>query len=63
MGESVSRLVKEWILKSFSCFMNHQHWGEKNVISDLLVEYKPNKPLRSLGSSQLVLPQVKSKSF
>ncbi len=27
-------------------------------IADMLTEYKPNRPLRSLGSSQLEIPRV-----
>ncbi len=30
-------------------------------IADLLTEYKPNRPLRSLGSSQLEIPRVHTK--
>ncbi len=30
-------------------------------IADMLTEYKPNRPLRSLGSSQLEIPRVHTK--
>ncbi len=30
-------------------------------IADMLTEYKPNRPLRSLGSSQLEIPRVQTK--
>ncbi len=30
-------------------------------MSDMLTEYKPNRPLRSLGSSQLEIPRVHTK--
>ncbi len=30
-------------------------------ISDMLTEYKPNRPLRSVGSSQLEIPRVHTK--
>ncbi len=30
-------------------------------IADMLTEYKPNKPLRSVGSSQLEIPRVHTK--
>ncbi len=30
-------------------------------MSDMLAEYKPNRPLRSLGSSQLEIPRVHTK--
>ncbi|KAI2658077.1 Tyrosine decarboxylase 2 [Labeo rohita] len=30
-------------------------------IADMLPEYKPNRPLRSLGSSQLEIPRVHTK--
>ncbi len=30
-------------------------------IADILTEYKPNRPLRSLGSSQLEIPRVHTK--
>ncbi len=41
------------ILKYFYSFINH--------IADMLTEYKPNRPLRSLGSSQLEIPRVHTK--
>ncbi len=28
-------------------------------IADMLTEYKPNRPLRSVGSSQLEMPRIK----
>ncbi len=34
--------------------------GPKNI-ADMLTEYKPNRPLRSLGSSQLEIPRVHTK--
>ena len=34
---------------------------KQEYISDLLVEYKPSRALRSLGSSHLLEPHVKSK--
>ncbi len=30
-------------------------------MADMLTEYKPNRPLRSLGSSQLEIPRVHTK--
>ncbi len=30
-------------------------------MADMLIEYKPNRPLRSLGSSQLEIPRVHTK--
>ncbi len=30
-------------------------------MSDMLTEYKPNRPLRSVGSSQLEIPRVQTK--
>ena len=34
---------------------------ESEYISDLLVEYKPSRALRSVGGSQLVEPGVRTK--
>ncbi len=33
----------------------------RKYIADMLTEYKPNKPLRSVGSSQLEIPRVHTK--
>ncbi len=32
-----------------------------SLLADMLTEYKPNRPLRSLGSSQLEIPRVHTK--
>ncbi len=42
------------VYKSLNCL------GPK-YIADMLTEYKPNRPLRSLGSSQLEIPRVHTK--
>ncbi len=35
--------------------------AKAKYMSDMLTEYKPNRPLRSLGSSQLEIPRVHTK--
>ncbi len=47
------------IWKYFYLFIKHS-MGPK-YIADMLTEYKPNRPLRSVGSSQLEIPRVHTK--
>ncbi len=42
------------------CFVSSQDL-EKLVHAFMLIEYKPNRPLRSVGSSQLEIPRVHTK--
>ncbi len=44
----------------FTLLWHYNGLGPK-YMSDMLTEYKPNRPLRSLGSSQLEIPRVHTK--
>ncbi len=49
------------ILKYFYSFNKSLNGLGPKYMADMLTEYKPNRPLRSLGSSQLKIPRVHTK--
>ncbi len=49
------------ILKYFYLVYKSLNGLGPKYIADMLTEYKPNRPLRSLGSSQLEIPRVHTK--
>ncbi len=54
-------LTRDFEQFSYSSLTFISHWLGPKYMSDMLTEYKPNRPLRSLGSSQLEIPRVHTK--